>query len=335
MKENEIRPEAILRRYLELSAQDAVNCFGDEPRASINCVACGAAEADYQFEKNGFTYSQCAVCGTLFQSPRPSIEAFEAFYRKSESSRYWAEVFFPAVAEVRREKIFRPRVERLSALCSEVGLDARSIIDVGAGYGIFLDEWRRRFPDVNAVAVEPSASLASECRAKGFTVVEDIAENVTELDRSADLVTCFEVLEHIYNPLNFMRTLKNLARPGGYVFVSTLGIEGFDLQLLWEKSGQISPPHHINFLSIKGFEQLFQRAGLEDVRVSTPGQLDVDIVRNAVKDQPGLLDEQRFLRTILADEGRAAAFQQFLQEQRLSSHVWVIGRTPVRQEAGA
>lgn len=335
MKENEIRPEAILKRYLELSAQDAVNCFGDDPRVSIDCVACGATEAAHQFEKNGFAYSQCTACSTLFQSPRPSIDAFEAFYRKSESSRYWAEVFFPAVAEVRREKIFRPRVERLSALCSEVGLDARSVIDVGAGYGIFLDEWRRSFPEVNAIAVEPSASLASECRAKGFTVVEDIAENVTGLDQSADLVTCFEVLEHIYDPLSFMRTLKNLARPGGYVFVSTLGIEGFDLQLLWEKSGQISPPHHINFLSIKGFEELFRRAGLEDVRVSTPGQLDVDIVRNAVSGQPGLLDEHRFLRTLLADEGRATAFQQFLREQRLSSHVWVIGRTPARQEVGA
>lgn len=335
MKENEIRPEAILRRYLELSAKDAVDCFGDEPRASINCVACGAAETAHQFDKSGFAYGQCAVCGTLFQSPRPSIEAFEAFYRQSESSRYWAEVFFPAVAEVRREKIFRPRVERLSALCSEVGLDARNVMDVGAGYGIFLDEWRRRFPDVNAIAVEPSASLAAECRAKGFTVVEDIAENVAGFDQSADLVTCFEVLEHIYDPLSFVRTLKNLARPGGYVFVSTLGIDGFDLQLLWEKSSQISPPHHINFLSIKGFEQLFQRAGLEDVRVSTPGQLDVDIVRNAVRNEPGLLDQQRFLRTLLADEDRATAFQQFLREQRLSSHVWVIGRTPERKGVDA
>ncbi len=175
--------------------------------------------------------------------------------------------------------------------------------------------------------------MAAECRAKGFSVVEEIVENVTGLDKSADLVTCFEVLEHVYDPLSFVRTLKNLARPGGYVFVSTLGVDGFDLQLLWEKSNQISPPHHINFLSINGFELLFQRAGLEDVRVSTPGKLDVDIVRNAIKAQPGLMAEHRFLGMLLSDEKRAAAFQQFLEEQKLSSHVWVIGRVPMQGEA--
>jgi SAM-dependent methyltransferase len=295
-------------------------------------VACGGIQSIHQFNKNGFAYSRCVDCETLFQTPRPSISAFEAFYRQSESSRYWAEVFFPAVAEIRRKTIFGPRAERLAGVCEEKGVSVDSLIDVGAGYGIFLDEWRRRLPQTKALAVEPSASLAQECRSKGFDVVEDIVENVLDHDNWADLVTCFEVLEHVYAPLDFVRVLKRLARPGGYVFVSTLGIDGFDLQVLWEKSSQISPPHHINFLSLHGFERLFQRAGLTDVTVSTPGQLDVDIVRNAVKRDPALLDDQRFLQNLLADDNKAAAFQRFLTEQRMSSHVWVIGRKPVSSE---
>ena len=39
MKEIEIRPEALLRRYLELSEQDVANCFGNDLRYSIPCVA--------------------------------------------------------------------------------------------------------------------------------------------------------------------------------------------------------------------------------------------------------------------------------------------------------
>ena len=152
-------------------------------------------------------------------------------------------------------------------------------------------------------------------------------------DDSADLVTCFEVLEHVHDTESFVRVLKSLARPGGYVFVSTLGIDGFDLQMLWQHSGQISPPHHINFLSVEGFESLFRRAGLVDISVSTPGQLDVDIVRNAVKRSPDLLNGQRFLSCLLADDDKAAAFQTFLAEQRMSSHVWVIGRKPADGES--
>lgn len=329
MKEHEIRPEALLNRYLELSAQDADRCFADAPRSPLPCVACGGTQCTHQFNKHGFGYVRCADCGSLFQSPRPPLESFEAFYRQSASSVYWAEVFFPAVAEIRREKIFRPRAERLAALCVQRGVTIENLIDVGAGFGIFLDEWRRRAPQTKALAVEPSASLAQECRSKGIEVIEDIVENVAGHDQSADLVTCFEVLEHVHDPLDFVRVLARLARPGGHVFLSTLGIDGFDLQTLWEQSSQISPPHHINFLSVRGFERLFRRAGLVDVSVSTPGQLDVDIVRNAVKRAPALLEGQRFLQSLLADDEKAAEFQCFLTEQRMSSHVWVIGRKPV------
>ncbi len=328
MKEYEIRPEALLNRYIELSGQDAEHCFGSGLRIEVPCVACGSSQSTHQFDKNGFAYAQCTECGTLFQTPRPSIEMFEIFYRQSKSSRYWAEVFYPAVAEIRREKIFRPRVQRLGAMCADRGMTVERLIDVGAGYGIFLDEWQSHFPKTNILAVEPSTSLANECRSKGFAVIEDIVENVTGYENSADLVTCFEVLEHVYEPLGFVRSLADLACPSGHVFLSTLCIDGFDLQILWDKSSQISPPHHINFLSVQGIEELFARAGLVDVMVTTPGQLDVDIVRNAVKRDPSLLKGQRFLENLLADEANATAFQAFLAQQRLSSHVWVIGRKP-------
>lgn len=332
MKESDIRPEALLQRYLELSEQDAELCFVNTPRLKIPCVSCGSERLVGEFEKNGFTYSSCQDCGTLFQSPRPPIAAFEAFYRDSVSSRYWAEEFFPAVAEARREKIFRPRVERLADLCRTKNISVERLIDVGAGYGIFLDEWRKANSSTQVLAVEPSESLAAECRSKGFEVVEDIAENVSGYNNHADLVVCFEVLEHVYDPLAFVQTLSRLVKPGGYVFVSTLCADGFDIQLLWEKSNSIFPPHHINFLSVAGFEYLFARAGLVEVDVTTPGQLDVDIVRNAVKREPDLMNDQRFLRRVVADQNIAVNFQEFLAANRLSSHAWVIGRKPLVED---
>ncbi len=329
MKEHEIRPQNLLKNYLQLCAKDAERCFTDVERRELSCVACGHEQSTFQFEKDGFAYACCDDCSTLYQTPRPAIEVFENFYRNSESSRYWADVFFPSVAEIRREKIFRPRVERLLGLCEQRGLDVQRLIDIGAGYGIFLDEWKNRFPDVEAVAVEPSVSLAKECRAKGFKVKECIAENVTGLENFADLAVCFEVLEHVDDPLEFVKVLKSMVRPGGYVFVSTLCIDGFDLKTLWEKSSQISPPHHINFLSVRGLELLFEHAGLEDVEILTPGVLDVDIVRNAMKTDSTILANNRFLKSLLSRDKYAKAFQSFLSDNQLSSHAWVLCRKPL------
>ena len=117
---------------------------------------------------------------------------------------------------------------------------------------MFLEEWLNN-PHCDVVAIEPYSKMAEECRIRGLKVIQDIAENINGLNDYADLIVSFEVLEHIDNPLKFIQNLKKMLRPGGYMFMSTLTIDGFDLKTLWKKSEQISPPHHINFMSISGF----------------------------------------------------------------------------------
>jgi SAM-dependent methyltransferase len=133
----------------------------------------------------------------------------------------------------------------------------------------------------------------------------------------ADLVVCFEVLEHAHDPVDFIKNLARLARPGGVIFVTTLCIDGFDLQTLWQQSNQISPPHHLNFLSVLGFEKLFTRAGLVDIQITTPGKLDVDIVRNTLQQEPNLFANQKFMHRLIGDEIIAAEFQKFLVKNEL------------------
>jgi 2-polyprenyl-3-methyl-5-hydroxy-6-metoxy-1,4-benzoquinol methylase len=333
MKEREIRPDGMKRKYIELTAQDAKFYFSEFKSRNLSCVACNSSNTDEEFVKEDFSYSLCRDCGTLYQTPRPSLEEYEAFYSNSKSSRYWSEVFYPAVAEVRREKIIKPRVESLLSICKNSNIQVDRLIDIGAGYGIFLDEWRNIMPKTELIAIEPSVHLAKECNNKNLNTINSIVENVRGYENYADLVVCFEVLEHVDSPLEFLKTMKRMVRPGGYLFISTLCIDGFDLQTLWEKSSQISPPHHINFLSIKGFEKLFERLGLDEVNITTPGMLDVDIVKNFMKSHEAeVLKNDRFLSFILEDQNISDLFQTFLQENKLSSHAWVIGKKPDKKD---
>jgi SAM-dependent methyltransferase len=327
MKEKDIRPANLIQKYTELSAKDAKYFFKDVPRKALKCIACKSQDTSFQFNKHSFEYVLCNECGSLFQSPRPVVEAFEEFYKDSESSRYWAEVFFPFVSESRREKIYKPRVKRLMSMCNSVDLEVLKLIDVGAGYGIFLDEWRALNPATELLAIEPSLALAKDCRKKNIKVVESIVEKVKDFDDYADLIVCFEVLEHVNSPIEFINVLKKLVRPGGYIFISTLCIDGFDLQVLWDKSSQISPPHHINFHSIKGFQSLFERAGFDDIIIETPGQLDVDIVLNFFNKNPDELQNNRFFKSLI-DEDKAKAFQSFLKDNKFSSHAWIMAKKP-------
>ncbi|UPQ88108.1 class I SAM-dependent methyltransferase [Vibrio sinaloensis] len=326
MKENDIRPKELMENYILLSEQDITTCFNSGVKVDFNCVACGHHHVRKEFDKCGFSYSTCKNCSTLFLTPRPEFSEFTHFYSNSKSAKYWAEVFFPAVAEKRRDTIFKPRVEKLMQLCQAANAEMKNVIEVGSGYGIFLEEWTKVNPDSEVIAIEPSENLAQECRNKGFKVIESMAEDVEGYDGHADLVVCFEVLEHVYEPLEFIKTLTKFVKPGGHLFISTLSASGFDIQTLWDKSNSISPPHHINFLSIEGFQMLFERAGLHSIEITTPGVLDVDIVKNKLLDLGPDFAVDKFTRTIVDDSELSKRFQTFLIENKLSSHAWVLGK---------
>lgn len=333
MKEYEIRPREIFDEYLRISKADIPKFFGETGKfVRVSCPACGEPEQKSEFTKHGFQYVSCPVCESLYVSPRPTAKMINRFYRDSDSSRYWAEVFFPRTAEARRTHIFQPRAEMIGAIVDRFKTPhPRVLVDVGAGIGLFLEAAKTtaRFDEV--IGIEPGKDLARVCRGRGHSVIEKCAEDVLPSEIRASVATSFEVFEHLHDPGAFIRSMANIVVPDGLVIFTTLSVTGFDLQVLWDRSKSISPPHHINFLSVSGFVRLIERCGLQLLDVMTPGRLDVDIVRNMALEDPGL-ELPRFVRSMLklAETERYAQllsrFQTFLSDSSLSSHVCVIAR---------
>jgi len=322
MKESDIRPKELFDEYLRLSSQDIDNYFSEERRVAIPCPGCSQKKNQFAFKKNGFDFTECVSCKTLYLSPRPPLDEFENFYSNSPSARFWVKEVFPVVIESRRDKIFRPNVEKIQSICSSKNIDVKTIIDVGAGYGIFLEEWGKKEPETKLIGVEPLPDLSEICQSKGIEVISSVVEKVESLEKKADLVVCFEVIEHVHDPLLFVNVIRKMVAPGGIAVFTGLGVDGFDIQVLWENSKSIFPPHHINFMSVNGFQQLFKRAGFSEVEVITPGKLDIDIVRN---NQEFLTNENRFTKTLL-NRGEEALdeLQNFLAKYQLSSHCWIL-----------
>lgn len=328
MRENDIRPDGLIDRYFELAREDATRFFPATGRSPIPCPGCGHEDSRPAFDKDGFAFRRCCACGSLFVSPRPDVGCFDRFYREGAAAAYWEDVFFPAVSTARKRLLFAPKARKVARLCRQAGIAPETIADVGAGLGHFLLELRRVFPGVRAIAVEPHPGMAGLCREQGLEAMETTAEKV-DAGGVADLVTTMEVIEHVPDPLAFVRGVARLARPGGRVLMTGLCADGFDIVTLGARSRPISPPVHINFFSVRGITALCQRAGLEVLDVFTPGKLDVDIVRKALRDDPALLTDQPFLEQLFAGpESAQAAFQRFLARNRLSSHCWVWAAKP-------
>ena len=214
--------------------------------------------------------------------------------------------------------MFKPRAQQMLKFLADKKFEANDICDVGAGYGILLEELKKLAPEKNIFAIEPGDELSKVCRDKGIETLQATCEGASEWHGRFDLVVCSEVIEHVFSPLEFADSLRKLVKKDGYCLVTGLGYEGFDILTLKEKSNSIFPPHHINFMSVNGFEKLFKRAGFSSVEVITPGKLDVDIVLNSG-------EENEFVKA-LASRGEEflQKFQDLLVEAKLSSHVWVF-----------
>lgn len=86
-------------------------------------------------------------------------------------------------------------------------------------------------------------------------------------------------------------------------------------------------PEHLNLLSIEGIKILLEGAGFRLLELSTPGQLDVELVLRATADDP-TIPVPRFVRYFMENRGieTHADFQSFLQKNRLSSHVRIAAQ---------
>jgi SAM-dependent methyltransferase len=290
------------------------------------CPACGADRPHPAWSKHTLEYVECGACETVYMDPRPSPAVLEDYYTNSENYEYWNRVVFPASEGARREKIFRPRAQRLVDIARRHGTAMGSVVDVGAGFGTFCQEVTRLGAFERVVAVEPEPHLAATCRSKGIETVEARIE-AAELAERVDVITSFEVIEHLFSPRDLVERCASLLPTGGLFVVTCPNVKGFDIQVLREKANAVDT-EHLNYMHPESLGGLLELVGFDVIESQTPGRLDAELVRKKALAGEIDLSAQPFLDTVLLrDWDRLAEpFQDFLSDHGLSSNMWLVAR---------
>lgn len=333
LSEAAIRPSELMEEQARLFAEDTARLIDKRPDfIEVSCPACSSDNRCIAFEKTGMPFVTCTHCETLFASPRPRPEHLADYYRNAQHYTYWSEMIFPASEVARRENVFRPRVRLLQALCQRFAIPNRILMEVGAGFGIFCEEIQQSGLFERVIAVEPTPNLAQDCRKRGLEVIESPIEQVERQhllsgSQQIDVIVSFEVIEHLFSPRDFIQQCADLLESGGVLMLSCPNGKGFDIEILGQKSVAIDV-EHINLFNPASLSSLLERCGFDVIDCRTPGQLDAELVRNAML--AGDLDPAAhpFLRRVLLDDWEKSghAFQQFIADNGLSSHMLLTAR---------
>ncbi len=145
------------------------------------------------------------------------------------------------------------------------------MLDIGCAYGFFLQEARRYF---DVYGVEIAAEAAEHCRSKALDVRTGIADaNAFASLGELDVVTLFDVIEHLPAPAETLALSHRHIKPGGILVLTTGDFGSFFARLFGPKWRLMTPPQHLWFFTRDSIARLAERLGFTLVSFEHPAKI--------------------------------------------------------------
>lgn len=198
-----------------------------------------------------YEYFECESCELLFATDMPQreellVEYEGAAFDATTESRFAAQAYLRALRPI-------------------LGVGVDSVLDVGCGDGEFLLACRE-LGITRLQGIEPSTAASSFAREGIGSCIVGGGYEEQSVDEPFDLVTLFQTIEHIDDPLGFFAKAKELVRPQGYVAVACHDYQAPVNRIMGEKS-PIFDIEHLQVFSTTSITRAMEKAGLEVVSV--------------------------------------------------------------------
>ncbi len=226
----------------------------------VACALCGGTRTRSVAVKFGLRIVRCRECGFIFSNPR--------LRRAEAEKRYESPEFFSEYLAAHRAT---PRSYDLEFLRRHFGLylglleshrpPGGRLLDVGCGGGFFLKAagaagW-------TAEGTEISRRLADYARdVVGVKVSLGTLEELRWPPGTFDVVTLFDVLEHVPDPPRTVAEAGRLLKTDGLVLISTPDYDSLSRLFLGKAWAVLSPAEHLSIFTAKTLRSLTERAGL-------------------------------------------------------------------------
>lgn len=196
---------------------------------------------------------RCVSCEVAFLNPMLEGAELDSYY---DSDYYGPEhQRLHGAGESLIPLFRRARAKRIKKLIPPHG----AVLDVGCGRGIMLAILQRE--GFKCVGVERSETSARSAKLAGVEVFAGDLQDVPFERESFDMITYWQVLEHIENPLQALKRSFELLKPQGKLLLQVPNVDGFQSLLSRDHWFHLDPPRHLWHFNARSLDYLAQKCG--------------------------------------------------------------------------
>lgn len=237
----------------------------------MNCNLCGGNDTKLLFKtkdrnwltEGSFSLVRCKGCGLVYLSPRPEHQEIAKYYPSHYFSKAYGTVKLTAAYQSMMERSFEYRLKQIIKYKK-----GGRILDIGCGEGYFLKFLsERNWQTYGLELSEIAAKYAREVL--GMNVFIGQLKEASYPDRFFDVITLYDVFEHLYNPSRLPLEIRYILKEDGILLISVPNFDSLERIIFNERWHAIDAPRHLFHFNERLLKLILKKNGFRILRLYT------------------------------------------------------------------
>ena len=241
----------------------------DQMHSIPACAVCGNLKPSPYLEVRGYYFLHCDSCGLVFRNPPRYSRERVAFLKESvyydhgfrRNGKIDPDAIRTSHYDIAKARYLAKQIDRM------VPLQAKTLLDVGAGAGYLLREVIRRGAIGVGIDLSQTAAHVAAKIWQVHTLVGSFPKDFLRKSMRADVVTFNDSLEHLESPKAALALVRKWLSPCGLLYIRTPNAYSSAFRRLSGRWRLLQPQDHLFLFSPTSLTRLLQSVGFEEVRI--------------------------------------------------------------------
>lgn len=244
----------------------------------LKCPICGSLNFEKFWAMSGYRLARCNHCGMVwdFSPPENLLAQYDKRYFINENPKGGYANYFEGMAV--NKKTFSDRLKKI-----EKRFGKGKLLDVGCALGDCLVEAKRLgWKEIEGLEISDYAYNFAKKR--GLKVKKGVLGNNTYAKDSFDIVLYQDVIEHVTDPVQELKRVHRILKPGGLVYLVAPDVGGLWSKLLGSLWYHYKPIEHVVYFTQDTIARALKEAGFENIKTAkTYHVLSLEYILNRLR----------------------------------------------------